>query len=533
MQSLAEVNNFNGSVRTGIHSYLPRLFFIMLFLGGYALTYSYFEKFELEYLFLSILSFCASWLLINGLPFSTAVNPYIWTLILIFSAYYIQFYWIALDPDMIVDKKFWLNALNWLAYSKEALIKAYATITYAFATFCLTAVFLAGNLKIPQEEKQHKEKFNYRLTSSVLFWTTFLLMGITSYAMYITGISQMGAESVYLPYRLAGLIFYTRFLLIPGLLIMLLWCSDVGGSRRQFNFGLLLLILHGLSDMLFRSSRGALLGTFIGVFMLFLITRRMSRQRLQLFVIILLATSVTFPVISSYRSIRAEDPRSTIMTSLKEAADISSDESSDIEETAYGRIASMFFRGGMLSIIPIVGTGIEPIGSRAIQTSVTKFFTNDVLGYDPDHIHGSAPSLVGWFYIVGGNLFVIIGIIAYTTVTWIYWRAMIKMNLMCLPVAKTLFLFSLLNISIEGTLEGLGFKVMVLSGSIAACEFFMRLSAVRPVLYPLGAAQEHQMKTLPAGMDTVSSGPTAEENSNIVDRGEINIETNEDSAPDQ
>ncbi len=501
-----------------------RWLLLLLFVIGYIVTCSLFDLFALEYLSLTILSFLACWLLLSCLnPPSTNKLP-IWTLLMIFVLYYIQFYWIALYPDTIIKNEFWFQPLHWLAYSKDVLLKAYATVTYAFVTFCLTALFLVENSKIPQKTKPFERNFNYNSTASTLSLFVPILMVTTFYFMYITGISRMASESVYLPFRLAGWIHYARLTLIPGLLLLLIWCSDRAGLRRHFKIGMTLLILHGISDILLRASRGAVLGLFILLAVLFITTGRINKHRIQLFISIILFTSMLFPVISSYRSIRAGDSQISISQSIQEALESSSYESSDSDEKMAGGISSMLFRGGMTSIIPVVGTGIEPLGTKAFKTSVTRFFTVDILGYSPDHIHGSAPSLIGWFYIVGGNLFVITGIFFFTLLSGIYWRTLAKSNLHCLPVAHALFLYALFNVSIEGTLEGLSLRVLVLTGTIAACEWLLRLSGTRNANYLLQAKPFHQIKIHP---DSIKTGPhklETEESSEVNDKGETNIE---------
>jgi len=335
------------------------------------------------------------------------------------------------------------------------------------------ACFLAGKARIPLEE-QSKIKLNYVSIVYVLLLVTTFLMGVTFFWVYMTGRLRMGSESAYLPFRLAGWIFYIRAMLIPAFLLVLIWCSDQAGIRKCFHIGIVLLIIHGVSDMLLRSSRRSLLILFIMLTMLFLISGRMSKQRVLLIVFILLCTILLFPIISDYRSIRIGDYAPSISFALKESIAGSLYELSNFAETLAAPIRAITFRSGMRSLLPIVGSGIEPLGSQVFEISPTKVFTIEVLGYSPYLIHASAPSVIGWLYLAGGNFLAISGIFIFTVLAWIFWCILVKAKLHCLPVAQTMFLIFLFSNSMEGTLEGLYLQTLVLVGTIVACELVMR-----------------------------------------------------------
>ena len=387
------------------------------------------------------------------------------------------------DPEILGDG--WvMRKLYYLIQSPSVLFESFATTTYAFIIFCLTAWFLLGDTRSLHMETVEK-RINYRAVISILLWLIPILMGITIYVMYITGICRMGADNPNLPFRLAGWINYIRITLIPALLLLLIWCSDKADLRKHFSFGIILLFLHGLSDMLLRSSRGAILMPFILLTMLFLVTGRITKKRVQVFVIIFIITIILFPIISSYRYLRATDLHVPIGSSLVDATiNVSSGESFSFFEMLKGAGTSIIFRfTGADSLLHIIGAGVRPLYAEAFTGSinVTKFFTVDVIGFSPDAIHGSAPSFLGWFYLVGGNRLVVIGMACLVFLSWFCWRLLAKLKLRCLPVAQALLLWWIFRFFSEGVLDHLYLMFLVIAGSIAACEWLVRRS--RSVLF--------------------------------------------------
>ncbi|MCK5509069.1 MAG: hypothetical protein KAI50_11200 [Desulfobacterales bacterium] len=449
----------------------------LLFLVGYLSTYPRLEGFEIEYLGLTFISIFACCLLLTRLNPPLQKKLPIWIIFAVFMvAYYFKFYLLICNPEILRDG--WVERnLYFLVQSPTVIFETFATISYAFIVFCITAWFLLGNARSLQMETL-KRRINYRSAISILQWFIPILMGVTTYVMYITGICRMGADNPKLPFHLAGWIFYIQSTLIPSLLLLLIWSSDKTGLRKHFNFGVILLFMHGVSAMLLRSSRGAILSSFIALIVLFLVTDRVTKKRVQLFGIVFLITIILFPVISSYRYMRAADLSGSIVPLFVESViNISSVESFSFFKMINDVIVSIVFRfTGADSLFHIIGANLSPLYTDAFNVSVTRFFTVDVIGFPPEAIHGSAPSFLGWVYIVGGNGLVMISIFGFTVFAWMFWRILPKLKLRCMPVAQALFLMWIFSSFSEGVLDRLYLKVLVMAGSIAACEWLIRIS---------------------------------------------------------
>ena len=439
----------------------------LIFLAGQLIICATTDIFDVSYVLLTAVLVIVSVCLIRRLGRFNAVNFPLWVmLIIIFITYFIQFYWILLDPQITANR--WFANLHWLAYSPEVRFNSFLTAALGFISFSITAYIITSKtIHLPKTTSNIK--INYLYAVSILTWLIVVLIAVTSYIMYSTGIGRMGAETVTLSFRLGGWILYTRTTLILGLILLLIWCSDKGGLKRYFTVGLVLLLIHGISESLLTTSRGFILTLILDVIFLLILTGRLSRHRLGLAAAAAAITLMLWPLVSSYRSTREIDYKVPITTSLHEAVESLYTGPSTYFEESVNDLQSIFFRTGMRSLFPIMGSDPEPFGMKVFETKITDFYTNDVVGYSPEHHTSSAPSLFGWLYLLGGNIAVVIGISLLTVILWFFWLYLSRIKLVSLPVSQALFLGFILGISIEGTLDGIWLRLLVLAGSIAAC----------------------------------------------------------------
>lgn len=463
-----------------VHRPLAHLRWVLplLFVGGYLATYSRLWGFEIEYLVWTFLCTVACCLLLARLcPYEIGKLP-IWIILAVFIiAFYFKFYWIARNPESSGDD--WVSLkLYYLAQSPTVLMKCFKTISYAFISYCLVSVFLLGNTKAPCSNRSVRN-VDFKTPISILIWLIPALMLVTTYVMYIYGIARMAAENQYLPLRLAGWIFNIRVTLIPALLLLLIWCSDQIGFRQYLTLGMILLFLHGASDMLLRSSRGFLLELFIMLTVLFVITKRMTKTRLRLLALVLLITIVLIPLVSHYRAIRSKDVAMPIGYSLAEATRNMSDVGSSLwERLGTGSIFMLSRFTGTESLLHIVGSDLPPLYTGAFTGSinVTKHMTVNVIGFPDEAMMGYAPSALGWLYLVGGNVMVVAGICILVTFAWFCWRLLAKLSLFCTPVAQAIFISWYFLLFTEGTLDRPYVRILIMAGTIVTCEWILRIS---------------------------------------------------------
>ena len=446
----------------------------LIFLAGQFIICLKSEALDVRYIFLTAVLIVVSVNLIRRLGTFSVANLPLWIMLaVLFITYFIQFYWMVFDPQITTNS--WFPNLHWLAYSPEVRFNSFLTATLGFATFGITAYIIAAK-PIKSPKTGPNTNVNFPFTVSILIWLIVPLMAATSYIMYITGIGRMGAETVTLPFRLGGWIFHTRNSLILGLILLLIWCSDNRRLKKHFILGIILLLIHGITSSLLTSSRGAILYLFLNLLFLLILTGKLNKQRLSFAAIVIAIAIMLWPVISAYRYTRMPDHKVPITTSLGEAIESLYAGPSTYSEELTNGLQAILFRTGMISLFPIMGSDFEPLGTGIFDTTVTKFYTNDVLGFSPEHISSSAPSLFGWFYLLGGNICVIIGIAMLTVAVWSFWPMLARLKLLSLPVSQALFLGFFLNFLKEGSLDQFWLEPTVLAGSIAACEFILRFS---------------------------------------------------------
>jgi hypothetical protein len=444
----------------------------LIFLAGQLIICIQSEVFDVRYILLTTALAVVSMYLIRHLGGFSIVSFPLWLLLIItFVTYFIQFYWILLDPQITANC--WFPNLHWLAYSPEVRFNSFLTATLGFVAFGITAYIIAAK-PIQSPKPTPNTNTNNLFAVSILTWLIVVLITITCYIMYATGICRMGAETVTLPFRMGGWILYSRTTLIPGLILLLIWCSDNAQLKQYFIFGIILLLIHGITEVLLTSSRGFFLILFLDLLFLLILSGRLTKHRLGFIIGAAILTITLWPLFSYYRYERMPDHKVPITASFREAVEnLFTGPSTYSEESATG-IQSIFFRTGMISLLPIMGSDPEPLGAGILETSPTNLYTNDVLGYSPDHITSSAPSLMGWLYLLGGNITVVIGVSLFTVIFWSGWQLLTKLKLLSLPVGQAMFLGFILGTTIEGTLDQLWLQLLIISGSIAACEFIFR-----------------------------------------------------------
>lgn len=464
-----------------------RWLLLLFFIVGYFITWSHIREYADYYLGMSAMTLVFLALLLSRLDRPIRLALPVWLILAFYLAgYYLQFYWMLLDPDFFFSVHWGLPSL---ISSSQDVLRAYTTVSYSFVLFCITGWVALGTL--PRTVRTRRigsfVRTEYRTVSLVLCLLVPVLMVLTTAAVSATGIAVMGAESVQLPFRLAGVIYYSRGL-IPALLALLVWTSDEAGLGRRTVFGLALALLYGLSDILLRSSRGALLSLFLLLFVLFVISGHLSAQRIRLFASVLLLTIFAFPLVTAYRWIRAANISSgaDLGQVMAEVLGTSSASSASLLGAASIGAQSVILRlNGMSSLLPIVSSDLAPIPPDQLgvvlgQTGTSRYLTFEILGYPPQYIGASAPSLLGWMYLVGGNELVLLGTVVFVLASWLIWRYMSLLRLRSLPVVQALFIMFIFSQLSEGTIDGIGLQMVSTAVSMATCELLVRRLQRRP-----------------------------------------------------
>ena len=451
-----------------IKKYIGALYIIVLFLFllGYFLTASKFEKNGLEYFFLTILTIISCCLLLFYIYKPIVFSLPIWIMFSYFIiAYYLKFYWLVVNPNFAFQRSYLLLQV---IDSEEILISIYRIVTYSFVGFCTIAWIFLNKIKT----KKIDLLFQRIDSDKIIYWKqlnlfilplVFILILFSNYLMYSKNIALMGAKSVYLPFKLAGITFYTNAVIIPGILIFLCWVNYQKKLKIYFILSICFLILHALIQTLLRTSKGTIIGLLILVVFMLMIKRvKFSKGKLFFFSISTLLIFIFYPIIGIYRWIRVADSKGGLFSGISRAImTLMSNSDGGFRSIFVNTFNSMFHRlTGVESLMMIIAKGFKPLGIGALNNfpifggrGLAKIFTLEVEGIPEYIITSSATSFLGWFYMVGGYWFAIFGPIFFVSIIWTVWLRILKANLKCKPIALILYLSMLVSWILDGCLD--------------------------------------------------------------------------------
>ncbi|MFC1762299.1 hypothetical protein ACFL6U_09490 [Planctomycetota bacterium] len=448
----------------------------LLFAMGYLLTAHSLVGFEVQYFGLTVITAIGATMLLHCLNGRMRETLPIWVMLAVFvTVYYLQFYVMLVRPEFTPR---WLaQYISPMLDAPHVLIRSYKVISYGFITFCLTASPLLRYSKSAHLQVD-SVRVNYRNVFELSVWAVMILISSTTFVMHVTGICMMSADSVHLPFRMAGWIFYVRTTFVPLLVVLCAWCSQRTHRKEYMYVTVVLAVLHGISDMLLTGSKGTLLVMFTMLALFFVLSRSFTRAQSSLFAFVLLFTVVfAWPLFATYRNIRAKDRTLPIVEALSLANDnaFSAEGKHLAADTIIESCGLFFYRllgAGILLII--VDADVPPLILEKPSTSVNKFLTADLMGVPVDANTTYGSSLFGWFYLVGGTSLVVVGVFSWTILVWAIWRYLFWLRLYCIQVAQVLLVFLVFSISSNGGLDDQYLRILAAVGSIVVCELMVR-----------------------------------------------------------
>jgi hypothetical protein len=472
---------------------------LLLFVVGYASTYEAFQMYASEYLVLTLVSLAACALLLSRLDRPVFVSFPSWILLGIFCiGYFFQFYWLTLDPRL-----FPLDPL--LAYSASApdvLLEAYMSICLAFVAFCSIGWWALGLVQSQPSCSPGKIDANSlkprhaALMSSSLLFAAVALELFTGYVAWRENIGVTGAPLAQLPYRLGGFVWYTRTWLLPTFFLTVVWLGDRFNLRRRRLAGMTLLIAHAVEEALMTGSRGTLvLHALLPLGLLLLLTRKLTAMRCAAIGTGFAAALVAYPVFSVYRSVR-QGLGFSVVEPLSQSFAMTFGTVGIVESLLEALRGLVFRCTGMNSLLVMVGKGLRGLG-LGVAGQVTPLF--DYAAYRiPTSAHtANAPSLVGWFYFVGGNAGVVLGIAGFALVVQWLWRTLNVSSWRCKVVAQAMFLVLLTGVATDGVLESVYLPILTCFVPLLLVELLLVPPGRRPSWAPAVKGSEDSRSRRP------------------------------------
>lgn len=472
------INHFEEHI-TKIKWVLPLVFFF-----GYFSTLKYFDSNSVEYLTYNLLAFVSCAVLLTQVKLFDQRYVAVWVaLILLILLYFIRFYWItssALPLRYVLP----LNAYDTMVNDRNALLQAFKLSAIAFASFSFSSAALLFFMKKKDSHVHQYVDIGNSTFPGVIakraLWAVTLLMLVLAYITYRYHIGEMGAPSgEALPFRLKGVVFYARTILIPLIILLSIYLAERSGHMVASRLGMLILVLHGLMDMFLRNSRsGLLLVLLLLVFLILTAVVKLQRKEKVFFAVMMVLAIIMIPIMSVYRNMRYLNlPH---IEAFFNAVNIVSNDW--VTQILFGLNFLLYRLPGIESLWCMIANNVEPLGLQGVDIINAK---NGIAGYYTNLIYPQplvvktlyAPGFCGWFYLVAGLPAVVFGSLLAGVLSVLGWKFLDRRYLESGPIAQVFFLWMFFMALTEGTLDSMVYMFLVGLITIMAIEVGLRIFA--------------------------------------------------------
>lgn len=403
----------------------------------------------------------------------------VWLVLVLFLALYFVRLGLLLDDPTRLDRTFADHIIAYFHTGRNDLGSAFAKSMMVFVPYCV-AVFgmLTVIRKLPNPAMTPLRLSPTIRWQSVYLLGIVMLMVVSGFVAHRYRIGQMGVDpGEPLPYRLKGIVFYGRTVIVPLLILAVIYLGHASEKRWLVLSGLALLVIHGISEMVLRGSRSSLmLIVLLAVLLAGSGGFRLKRGSILLLGVALFAAVWLMPVVMNYRILRMGSDAAALEL-LRQALGAAR---LNVLAVLMEGLTVIYFRiPGIETIWSIIGFNGEPLGLRALQEMRTPFgitgYLNFVIYKIPMEVYTLyAPGLVGWLYLAGGHSILIAGGALLGVLCVMVPRLIYRSSLYCKPIANTFFLWILFVSMTDATIDG---NVLMLATGIVGLilvEFVLR-----------------------------------------------------------
>lgn len=361
-------------------------------------------------------------------------------------SYYIKFHLFALfgKPAAELQMK---TLLPFYVSNPRVLLESYYMMLSSFSLFCITAFYLVKNQRgrepkalvhskgLSAGERTHLYLIGY--IGTVLY----AIVAIISWKYRVT---VMGQPMIVLPFRLAGLLFYYRWIAFSIIVTSMIYVCLRNNDKNKCLFFLGIFALYCLSETLIRATRGALFLSLFQILLVYYFAGKLDgRVRNYLLVFVLLGF-VLFQFITAYRFAGGRELDIVALWDAQEQ--ISSGDS--VSDIFVSGLTGVFFRlSGIETLMIMVGKGVQPLGLKAL-TALNPFGELNIGAYCSYAIfdiplnigYQRGPGFLGFFYLVGGWPLAVIGPSIFLILIWKAWLRIFRLKFFLMPVAQSIML---------------------------------------------------------------------------------------------
>lgn len=350
------------------------------------------------------------------------------------------------------------------------LNRALSMSVLAFSIFCaVTTMLLSHESPLHVNAQPASDGRDERVIKFLLFFVPLLMLALGGLA-YIYRIGQMGAPpGEPLPFRLKGVIFYGRLVLLPLMILAIIQLGNRLERREYIWIGFALLAMHGASDMFIRVSRSSVLQCVLLLAFLSVSGGLRLKRSIVLTGLGLAAWGIyMMPILMQSRLILISEPNIGPMQAFLNA--FWSAQSAALDTFLKG-LSTVYFRiPGIETTWAIDNTGVEPLGLNALSvvrgpSGIAGYLTHTLYRIEPNYFTLFAPGFVGWLYLVGGHIGVGIGA---AILAWVCVSIPSRLNGANTgngPLFNTFLLWMLFLCLTDGTIDG---NVLLLTSGVVA-----------------------------------------------------------------
>lgn len=368
---------------------------------------------------------------------------------------------------------------NWLVtVGLGALVATFVVLRYADARQGPAAPIVPVPLP-----RMAPEGIRALLTLAIVLTIILAYVQVTLSIGFVSG-SERQAEP--LPYRLAGIIMAVYYGALPLAFLATLWLADANREWRLARVTVLAYLAFGLTTALLSTSKALLTSTVISMTVLWLVTGRLSRQRLALMLAIVPFIAVLNVFLSMNRVLRAVNPDLSIFDVMSTAfGSLISGQSVLTADDSSGGVmaflAVVMRMNGADSLLNILNFDPHLSFDQVAQIlwgtpgGISVFYGQDVLGNMSEFDVAFSPSLMGFLRVVLDEPWAVcLGLALYAGAWHAVFRLAVRLGLLVEPLLLSVLIVLLGQYTSEGTLESLPERIGLTMLFCLAAESLLR-----------------------------------------------------------
>jgi hypothetical protein len=349
---------------------------------------------------------------------------------------------------------FYVNYTLATPVSMEAYLESLYIATQGHFIILITLLLLSFcfNSKPHQKIQAATEKANsLRLVLPLIYIYIFF----SSLIMFNYGVAVMGStEEVELPFKLTGILFYSRTVLLPLLLLYFLQIGIINNDRKFYLRILKTLLFLAVSEIIVRGTKSPLFILCIQLVIMYLLIRISGfktgfKIKLKYSLLLILTILLLWPLIGLYRILLVENIDFSSLYNMYTNNYIDQSYISHAIESIFQRFL------GFLQLTGIVQDSLFNGYSHSIDEllsydSIARYYTVSYLNLTQEG-HLSSPSMLGVALILGGAYWPYV-LIVFVIITFSAWRSSKLIKDMSIPI-RCFLGYYIFNFIIAGTID--------------------------------------------------------------------------------